>query len=165
MKVMNIIHDSVVDGEGLRTVIFFAGCPHFCKGCHNPRSWNIHNGTEMSVEEVVEEAASNPLTDVTLSGGEPFFQAEEVCKVAKQLKELGKNIWIYTGFTFEQLLASRDPYIHELLGCCDVLVDGPFILAERDLTLPFRGSRNQRIIDLTKKGREEKKVVNHEYRH
>lgn len=104
----------------------------------------------MSVEEVVEEVASNPLTDVTLSGGEPFFQVEEVCKVAKRLKELGKNIWIYTGFTFKQLLASRDPYIHELLGYCDVLVDGPFILAERDLTLPFRGSRNQRIIDLTK---------------
>lgn len=77
--------------------------------------------------------------------------------MAKRLKELGKNIWIYTGFTFEQLLASRDPYIHELLRCCDVLVDGPFILAERDLTLPFRGSRNQRIIDLTKKDERKRK--------
>ena len=149
MRVMNIIHDSIVDGEGLRTVVFFAGCPHFCKGCHNPASWNIKNGTEMSVKEVVEEVASNPLTDVTLSGGEPFFQAEEVCKVAKQLKQLGKNIWAYTGYTLEQLLASYDPYKHELLSYCDFLVDGPFILAERDLTLKFRGSSNQRIIDLS----------------
>ncbi|UJZ87091.1 anaerobic ribonucleoside-triphosphate reductase activating protein [Heyndrickxia coagulans] len=151
MRVMNIIHDSVVDGEGLRTVIFFAGCPHFCKGCHNPRSWNIHNGTEMPVEDVVAEVASNPLTDVTFSGGEPFFQAQEVCEVAKRLKALGKNIWVYSGYTFEQLIASDDPYQQELLRYCDVLVDGPFLLAERDLTLSFRGSRNQRIIDLTTK--------------
>ncbi|MGQ0418497.1 4Fe-4S cluster-binding domain-containing protein, partial [Bacillus sp. HC-Mk] len=75
MKVMNIIHDSVVDGEGLRTVVFFAGCPHRCVGCHNPKSWNICNGTEMTVEEIVKEIASNPLTDVTFSGGDPFFQA------------------------------------------------------------------------------------------
>ncbi|MBP2079133.1 anaerobic ribonucleoside-triphosphate reductase activating protein [Oceanobacillus polygoni] len=149
MKVMNIIHDSVVDGEGLRTVIFFAGCPHFCKGCHNPKSWNIRNGTEMSVDEVIEEVASNPLTDVTLSGGDPFFQAKEVCQVAKRLKKLQKNIWAYTGYTFEQLLASNDPYKQELLRYCDVLVDGPFIFEERDLTLKFYGSRNQRIIDLS----------------
>ncbi|GAA5415798.1 anaerobic ribonucleoside-triphosphate reductase-activating protein [Paraliobacillus ryukyuensis] len=149
MRVMNILHDSVVDGEGLRTVIFFAGCPHFCKGCHNPASWNIRNGTEMTVEEVVNEAGSNPLTDITLSGGEPFFQAKEVAQVAKRLKEIGKHIWAYTGFTLEQLQQSDDPYQRELLGYCDVLVDGPFILAERDLSLTFRGSRNQRVIDLT----------------
>ena len=149
MKVMNIIHDSVVDGEGLRTVIFFAGCPHFCKGCHNPKSWNIRNGTEMTVEEVVEEVASNSLTDVTLSGGDPFFQARDVSQVAKRLKELKKNIWAYTGYTLEQLLGSPDPYQQKLLHYCDVLVDGPFILEERDLTLNFYGSRNQRIIDLS----------------
>src|SRR5690606_33098245 len=105
MKVMNIIHDAVVDGEGLRTEIFFAGCPHFCRGCHNPKNWNISNGTEMTVQEIVEEVASNSLTDVTFSGGEPFLQAQEVSKVAKQLKNLGKNIWVYTGYTLEQLLA------------------------------------------------------------
>ncbi len=148
MKVMNIIHDSVVDGEGLRTVIFFAGCPHFCRGCHNPKSWNISNGTEMTVQEIVEEVASNSLTDVTFSGGEPFLQAQEVSKVAKQLKNLGKNIWVYTGYTLEQLLASEDTYKLELLRYCDVLVDGPFILEERDLTLKFRGSKNQRIITI-----------------
>lgn len=149
MRVMNIIHDSVVDGEGLRTVIFFAGCPHHCKGCHNPESWNHYNGLEMSVKEVVDEVASNPLTDVTLSGGEPFFQAEEVSQVAKELKRLGKNIWAYTGYTIEQLLNSDDPHKRELLSYCDVLIDGPFILQERDLTLRFRGSKNQRIIHLS----------------
>lgn len=90
MKVMNIIHDSVVDGEGLRTVVFFAGCPHRCFGCHNPKSWNICNGTEMTVEEIVKEIASNTLTDVTFSGGDPFFQAAEVKKVAKAVKDLKK---------------------------------------------------------------------------
>lgn len=146
MKVMNIIHDSVVDGEGLRTVIFFAGCPHFCKGCHNPKSWNIHNGTEMTIDEVLKEVASNPLTNVTLSGGEPFYQANEVSELAKEIKKLGKNIWAYSGYTIEQLLENEDHRL--LLSYCDVLVDGPFVLAERDLTLTFRGSRNQRIIDL-----------------
>ncbi|WP_182199813.1 anaerobic ribonucleoside-triphosphate reductase activating protein [Paraliobacillus salinarum] len=148
MRVMNILHDSVVDGEGLRTVIFFAGCPHFCKGCHNPASWNIRNGTEMTIDEVVEEAGNNPLTDITLSGGEPFFQAEEVVEVAKRLKSMGKHIWAYSGFTLEQLQQSDNPYQRELLCYCDVLVDGPFVLAEKDLSLKFRGSRNQRILHL-----------------
>ncbi|WP_026065136.1 anaerobic ribonucleoside-triphosphate reductase activating protein [Amphibacillus jilinensis] len=147
MRVLNILHDSVVDGEGMRTVIFFAGCPHFCKGCHNPESWNIRNGSEMSADEIVAEVMSNPLCDVTLSGGDPFFQAGEVAEVAKRLRENGKNIWAYTGYTLEQLLELGGDYT-KLLKQCDVLVDGPFILAERDLSLDFRGSRNQRIIAL-----------------
>ena len=101
---MNIIHDSVVDGEGLRTVIFFAGCPHFCKGCHNPESWNIKNGREMTVDEIVDEVMSNPICEVTLSGGDPFFQASEVKEVARRLRENGKNIWAFTGYTLEELL-------------------------------------------------------------
>ncbi len=148
MRVMNILHDSVVDGDGLRTVIFFAGCPHFCKGCHNPASWNIRNGSEMTIDEVVEEAGNNPLTNITLSGGEPFFQAKEVVEVAKRLKAMGKHIWSYSGFTLEQLQQSADPYQRELLSYCDVLVDGPFILAKKDLSLKFRGSSNQHVINL-----------------
>lgn len=147
MRVMNILHDSVVDGEGMRTVIFFAGCPHFCKGCHNPESWNIRNGTDMTVDEIVDEVLSNPLCDVTLSGGDPFFQASEVKEVARRLQENGKNIWAYTGYTIEQLFELGGDHV-ELLRQCDVLVDGPFILAERDLSLDFRGSRNQRVIHL-----------------
>ncbi|GEM02349.1 anaerobic ribonucleoside-triphosphate reductase activating protein [Halolactibacillus halophilus] len=147
LRVLNIIHDSVVDGPGLRTVLFFSGCPHFCKGCHNPESWNIRNGSEMTIDAIVDEVLSNPLTDVTLSGGDPFFQASGVKYVAKRLKEAGKNIWAYSGYTLEQLLELGGDYT-ELLSYCDVLVDGPFILAERDLSLDFRGSHNQRIIQL-----------------
>ncbi|MBO1005715.1 anaerobic ribonucleoside-triphosphate reductase activating protein [Pseudogracilibacillus auburnensis] len=149
MKIMNIIHDSVVDGEGLRTVIFFAGCPHACLGCHNPSSWKMNNGQEMSIDEALQEIISNPLTDVTFSGGEPFIQAKEASILAKKLKEYGKNIWIYSGFTYEEIMNATDGYKRKLLSYCDVLVDGRFILEERDLHLSFRGSRNQRIIELT----------------
>ena len=148
MKVMNIIHDSVVDGEGLRTVVFFAGCPHRCFGCHNPKSWNVCNGTEMTVEEIVKEIEKNSLTDVTFSGGDPFFQAAEVKKVAKIVKDLKKNLWIYTGYTLEEIQSAQNNDMIELLHYGDVLVDGRFELDKKDLTLPFRGSSNQRIIRL-----------------
>ncbi|EMA6343578.1 anaerobic ribonucleoside-triphosphate reductase activating protein [Bacillus cytotoxicus] len=148
MRVMNMIHDSVVDGEGLRTVVFFAGCPHRCFGCHNPQSWNTCNGTEMTAEEIIKEIAKNPLTDVTFSGGDPFLQAAEVKKVAKGVKDLRKNLWIYTGYTLEEIQNSQNNDMIELLQYGDVLVDGRFELDKRDLTLPFRGSSNQRIIRL-----------------
>lgn len=149
MKVMNILHDSVVDGEGLRTVIFFAGCPHGCVGCHNPASWKMSNGIDMSLDEILREIESNPMSNVTLSGGEPFIQAKEVSELARKIKEMGKNIWAYSGFTHEEILTSPDPYKSELLNYCDVLVDGRFVLEERDLSLKFRGSRNQRVIYLS----------------
>ncbi|CAG9613312.1 Anaerobic ribonucleoside-triphosphate reductase-activating protein [Bacillus rhizoplanae] len=148
MRVMNIIHDSVVDGEGLRTVVFFAGCPHRCFGCHNPQSWNICNGTEMTKEEIIKEIEKNPLTDVTFSGGDPFFQATEVKVIAKAVKKMKKNLWIYTGYTLEEIQNSRNNDMIELLQYADVLVDGRFELEKRNLTLPFRGSSNQRIIRL-----------------
>lgn len=148
MRVMNIIHDSVVDGEGLRTVVFFAGCPHRCFGCHNPQSWNICNGTEMTKEEIIKEIKKNSLTDVTFSGGDPFFQATEIKELAKNVKDLQKNLWIYTGYTFEEIQNSQNNDMIELLDYADVLVDGRFELERRDLTLPFRGSSNQRIIRL-----------------
>ncbi|PHD43434.1 anaerobic ribonucleoside-triphosphate reductase activating protein [Bacillus toyonensis] len=148
MKVMNIIHDSVVDGEGLRTVVFFAGCSHHCLGCHNPTSWNLYNGIEMNVKEIIKEISKNPLTDVTFSGGDPFFQAIEVKEVAKAVKSLNKNLWIYTGYTLEEIQNSQNNDMIELLHYGDVLVDGRFEIEKRDLTLPFRGSSNQRIIRL-----------------
>lgn len=148
MKVMNIIHDSIVDGEGLRTVVFFAGCPHFCKGCHNPSSWNRENGIDMTIDEIYEEVMSNPLTDVTFSGGEPFIQADELQILAKRLKESNKNIWIYSGFTYEELIDHPNPNYQNLLMHCDVLVDGRFELDKHDPRLLFRGSANQRIIHL-----------------
>lgn len=145
---MNILHDSVVDGEGLRTVIFFAGCPHQCLGCHNPESWKMSNGHEMSIDEIFLEVASNPLTDVTFSGGEPLIQARDLVTLAKKIKNLDKNIWIYSGFTYEEIVNSNNLYQKELLTYCDVLVDGRFLIEERDLSLKFKGSRNQKIIKL-----------------
>lgn len=148
MKIMNILHDSVVDGEGLRTVIFFAGCPHRCYGCHNPKSWKIENGTSMTKEQILEEIVSNPLTEVTFSGGEPLYQASEVKELAKEIKAYGKNLWVYTGYTLEEIYNSKNDDMIETLKYVDVLVDGRFDMIKRDATLPFRGSSNQRIIRL-----------------
>jgi len=148
MKVMNIVHDSIVDGEGFRSVIFFAGCPHHCEGCHNPQSWNMDNGIDMTREQIITEVTNNELTNVTLSGGEPFLQSIEIAKLAKALKKEGKNIWCYTGYLFEDLLAI--PLHHELLSQIDVLVDGKFDLTKRDLSLFYKGSDNQRVIDVQK---------------
>ncbi|MDF2607892.1 MAG: nrdG [Bacillales bacterium] len=142
-RVMNIIHDSIVDGPGLRTVIFFAGCEHRCKGCHNPESWNYQNGSEMNVEQIISEIEANPITNVTFSGGDPFFQADVVTDIAKLVKDLGRNLWVYTGYTLEQI-QYNDRY-SDLLKYIDVLVDGPFIESEKDYSLDFRGSRNQKI--------------------
>ena len=141
---MSIVHDSVVDGEGLRTVIFFSGCPHRCLGCHNERSWKLANGTLMTINEVYQEVMLNPLTDVTLSGGDPFVQAKKVAKLARRLKEAGKHIWAYTGYTLEELKQGTADK-QELLRYIDVLVDGRFVLERKIPGLLFRGSDNQRI--------------------
>jgi anaerobic ribonucleoside-triphosphate reductase activating protein len=148
MKVMNIIHDSIVDGAGFRSVVFFAGCPHHCTGCHNPQSWNIKNGTDMTKDEIFAELMQNELTQITFSGGEPFLQCKEIIPLAQALKQAGKNIWSYTGYTFEKLITH--PNHRKLLRNIDVLVDGPFSLENRDISLLYKGSRNQRIIDVKK---------------
>ncbi|XJZ27250.1 anaerobic ribonucleoside-triphosphate reductase activating protein [Bacillota bacterium Lsc_1132] len=148
MQVLNILHDSIVDGKGLRTVVFFAGCPHHCFGCHNPQSWNRDNGSEMSEDEIFQEVVGNELSDVTFSGGEPFMQSAELTPLAQRLKQAGKNIWCYTGYLFEELI--RQPQHLALLQHIDVLVDGRFELSKRDLSLLYKGSRNQRLIDVPK---------------
>ncbi|MCD8501707.1 MAG: anaerobic ribonucleoside-triphosphate reductase activating protein [Bacillaceae bacterium] len=147
MKVIEIKQDSIVDGEGLRTVIFFSGCPHFCPGCHNPKSWNVSNGYDYTVDQLLEIAMKNPLNDITFSGGDPFMQAEAILPLAKALKAEGKNIWAYTGYTLEQLVKRNHNAELELLLYIDVLVDGPFIQDLKDLSLLYRGSSNQRIIE------------------
>lgn len=147
IKVLNIIQDSIVDGVGLRATIFFAGCPHRCKGCHNPESWNTEYGVDYSVEEIMSEIRTNKITKgVTLSGGDPFFQAKEIAPLAKQIKKEGYNLWAYTGYLFEDIL--NDVNQMELLSFIDVLVDGKFEIENKDLTLAFRGSSNQRIINV-----------------
>ena len=144
-----MVQDSIVDGPGLRFVCFVQGCPHNCPGCHNPESHDPSGGTEMTTDEVIEKMLSNPLTSgLTLSGGEPFAQAEDCLALARAAHEHGLHVMAYTGWTYEHLLQDGSEAQKALLAEVDVLVDGPFLLRERSLNLPWRGSRNQRIIDL-----------------
>ena len=153
MRIAGLVQDSIVDGPGLRFTVFTQGCPHRCEGCHNPETHAPDGGTEMPVSEVIKKMTSNPLTDgVTLSGGDPFFQARDCAVLAKAAHEKGLNVWTYTGYTFEALLemAKADEDVSALLQESDVLIDGPFLLAERSLNLKWRGSKNQRILDVSK---------------
>ena len=138
----------MADGPGLRTSIYCAGCGHHCKGCHNPQSWDIANGKWMSIDEIMEVIKADTISNVSFSGGDPFFQVEAFTELARRIKtETSKTIWCWTGFTIEQIRA--DEHLSMLLPYLDTLVDGPFILEQRDTTLLFRGSPNQRIIHLT----------------
>ena len=136
-----------MDGPGFRTTVYAAGCPNACAGCHNPQSWDIEAGTLMTTEEIMQVIRADEFADVTFSGGDPMFQPEGFAELAEAVKrETGKNIWCYTGYTFERLL--DNPKQAELLKYIDVLVDGKFKQALRDESLLFRGSSNQRLIDV-----------------
>ena len=148
MRIYGLVQDSIVDGPGFRFSCFVQGCPHACPDCHNPDSHDALGGTEMTREEVIRAMLSNPLTDgLTLTGGEPFAQPEDCLAVARAAHEKGLNVWAYSGWTFEQLSHGTDAQ-RALLYELDVLVDGPFLIDERSLTLNWRGSRNQRVIDV-----------------
>ena len=148
LDLSGIVQDSIVDGPGIRTTVFSQGCPHHCEGCHNPETWEFGCGTPMEEERIAEIVRSNPLCrGVTFSGGEPFAQAEGFARLARLLKEKGYEVASYSGYTFEQLLRGT-PAQKELLENIDILIDGPFILAEKSLEVPFRGSRNQRILNV-----------------
>ena len=150
LDLSGIVSDSIVDGPGIRTTIFSQGCPHHCKGCHNPETWAFGCGTQISVESIVDIVKSNPLCrGVTFSGGEPFSQAVGFAKLAGLLKEKGYEVASYTGFTFEELLEGSEDQ-KKLLENIDILIDGRFVLAEKSLEIAFRGSRNQRILDVRK---------------
>lgn len=137
----------MADGPGFRTAIYCAGCLHHCKGCHNPQSWDMAGGKPMSVDELLEIIKADSMSDVTFSGGDPFYQVDAFTELARRIKEeTGKTIWCWTGFTYEEIMA--DAHLAQMLPYLDVLVDGPFILEQRDTTLLFRGSPNQRIIYL-----------------
>ncbi len=148
IRIAGITNDSIVDGPGLRLTVFTQGCPHHCPGCHNPQSHDFQGGEVRSTESIIDIARDNFLLDgVTLSGGEPFAQAEACAEIAKEAHELGLNVWCYSGYTFERLLHGEPAWLN-LLQNIDVLVDGPFILELRTLDAKFRGSSNQRIIDV-----------------
>lgn len=149
VRIAGVIDESIVDGPGIRFVIFTQGCPHGCPGCHNPQTHDFEGGQEVKISELLSIVQADPLVaGITLSGGEPFCQPKPLAELVRVLRQGGKHIMAYTGYTWEQLLQMDDPDVHALLEQCDVLVDGQFIQEQRDLTLRFRGSRNQRLIDV-----------------
>ena len=155
----------LVNGPGLRRVFFAQGCIHNCKGCFNPDTHSFDGGELNNIDKLVEDVKQNPmLKGVTFSGGDPFEQAEEFAYMAKELKELGINIWCYTGYTFEYILNKKkdNRSWEKLLKYIDVLVDGRFEENKKDSSLKFRGSSNQRIIDI-KKSLEQECVVTIEF--
>lgn len=155
--------DSIVDGEGIRTVLWTQGCPHHCKGCHNPDTHDFDGGALVDVGYIIAEMKELKNQDgITLSGGDPMCQSEACLEIAKAAHEMGMNVWCYTGFTYEAIL--RNPKQMALLKEVDVLVDGKFVLEEKSYDLYFKGSKNQRIIDVKKSLEKEKVVLVEKYR-
>lgn len=150
IRVAGTVNDSIVDGTGFRYTIFTQGCPHHCPGCHNPHTHDFSGGKDADTDDIIREFSKNILlSGITLSGGEPFCQAEACCELAKAARKLGLNVWAYTGYTFEELYAGFEehPEWKTLLGLIDVLVDGRFEMNLRSLECKWRGSKNQRILD------------------
>ena len=151
IRIAGVVRESIVDGPGLRFTVFCQGCPHHCEGCHNMATHDFSGGYDCEISRILEAIDENPLLDgVTFSGGEPMCQPEAFYNLAVQVKERGLNIVTYTGFTYEELITMVESNIgvKKLMDLTDILVDGRFVLEERDLTLPFRGSANQRLIDM-----------------
>ena len=153
LRLAGVIRESIVDGPGMRMTIFTQGCPHHCEGCHNPQTHDFNGGYVSHPKNLLKAIDSDPLLKgVTFSGGEPFMQADALADLAQEIHKRGLNVLTYTGFTFEQLLASFDkfPERKRLLEQSDYLIDGKFEIAKRSLDLQYRGSSNQRIIDVNK---------------
>ena len=159
ISVAGVIGDSITDGPGIRMTVFVQGCPHRCEGCHNPETHPFSGGEPRSAEELLQKIDKNPLlSGVTLSGGEPFCQAAALLPLAEGVRARGLELAAYSGWTYEQLLEQGGDKA-ALLRLCHVLVDGPFVLAERSLSLRFRGSKNQRILDVQRSLREGRAVL------
>ena len=160
IQLMRIVVDTTVDGPGWRSSVYCAGCRHACPGCHNPETWSFKAGQEAPVDEIIAQLAETE-GNITFSGGDPMYQAEAFTELARRIREeLHRTIWCYTGFRYEEVVA--DPVMSAMLPYLEVLVDGPFIEAEKSLDLLFRGSRNQRLIDV-QKSLQAGKVVEFEY--
>lgn len=150
IRVSGLVEESIVDGPGMRYVVFAQGCLHNCKGCHNPATHALDGGHLVDVNDIINDVKKNPLLKgITFSGGEPFLQAEAFTELAKKCHELGLDVICYTGYTFEKLVSSFDEHSDWklLLQNVDILIDGPFVETKKSLLLLFRGSSNQRILD------------------
>ncbi|RDV82918.1 anaerobic ribonucleoside-triphosphate reductase activating protein [Ammonifex thiophilus] len=160
LKLAGVVRESVVDGPGIRYVIFAQGCLHRCPGCHNQHTWDLESGEEVPVEYLLQDVFRNPLlSGVTFSGGEPFLQAGAFACLGEEVKRRGLSVVTYTGYTFEELVALDLEPVKRLLKVTDILIDGPFKLELKDPTLPFRGSSNQRLIDVPRSMREGRVVT------
>lgn len=150
IRIAGTINDSIVDGKGLRYTIFVQGCPHHCKGCHNPQTHSFDGGKEVSISDLFDAIISNTLLDgVTFSGGEPFAQAKPLIELADLIRQhTNLNIVTYTGYTFEEIITSNNLDWISLLNRTDILIDGEFIESLKSYELRFRGSSNQRCIDV-----------------
>ena len=151
LRIAGIVPESVVDGPGFRYTVFTQGCRHNCKGCHNPQTHDFNGGYTVDTDDLFAEMMADPLIrGLTFSGGDPFEQPAPLAELARKAHAAGKDIMVYTGYTFEQLTqkAASDPATAALLAQTDILIDGPFILEQRNLELKFRGSDNQRVIDV-----------------
>lgn len=147
LRVIDIVDGTIVDGPGLRTSIYLAGCRHACPGCHNPQSWDFNAGTDVDIERLLHHIREAGL-DVTITGGDPLYQMPALLDLVDGIHKAGHDVWCYTGFTYEEILVS--PVLRPVLFAVDVLVDGRYDDSRRDISLRFRGSSNQRIIDLHK---------------
>lgn len=159
IRIASLVNDSIVDGPGLRFVIFTQGCLFGCANCHNQATWSTDGGFLMDLEEIVAKWRKNPLIEgITLSGGDPLLQAGESLYLARKAHETGLNVVLYSGDTYERLSKSSNPIIQAILEEVDYLIDGPYVDSKRDLTRLYRGSSNQRFIDM-KKTRETGQLV------
>ncbi|MGN1013503.1 MAG: anaerobic ribonucleoside-triphosphate reductase activating protein [Clostridia bacterium] len=165
LKIAGIVEESIVDGPGIRFVIFTQGCPHNCKGCHNPQTHDFNGGKNIKINEIIEMIKSNPLLKgITLSGGEPFMQAKQLSILIDKIKDSKLDIITYTGFKYEDLInnSNDENSFMELLTRTDILIDGKFVEDKKDDSLMFRGSSNQRAIDV-KLSIQEGKIVEYEF--
>lgn len=161
LRIAGVVKESIVDGPGIRFTVFTQGCNHHCPGCHNPQTHDFDGGNVVSIDSLLEQIKKNPLLDgITLSGGEPFEQAEACGELARRAHAMKLNVMTYSGYTFEEIVegSTYRPGWKELLQETDILVDGPFMLERRNILLRFRGSENQRLIDV-KKSLKEGRVV------
>ena len=166
IRIAGVVKESIVDGPGLRFAVFTQGCAHHCPECQNPETWDFEGGYDCGIDKILKAMDENPLLDgITMSGGDPLYQAEASYSLCSKVKEKGLNVVVFTGYTYEELmeLEKKDPWIEKLLGVTDILIDGRYEKDKRDLTLIFRGSSNQRVIDMNTSRKEGRAVLHERY--
>ena len=166
IRIAGVVKESIVDGPGLRFAVFTQGCAHHCPECQNPETWDFEGGYDCGIDKILKAMDENPLLDgITMSGGDPLYQAEASYSLCSKVKEKGLNVVVFTGYTYEELmeLEKKDPWIEKLLSVTDILIDGRYEKDKRDLTLIFRGSQNQRVIDMNASREQGKPVIHEKY--